>query len=97
MNKFVYHLGTTFVQERSSRILDSLTNNVRKEANYFFRYLKSMNKMEVSSWEDEIEKVRNFAAAREEYVHQHVAAKLGLGSPLPLRILQCKGSPLSVE
>lgn len=86
MNKFVYHLGTTFTQERSSHILDSLTNKVRKEANYFFRYLKSMNKLEVSSWEDEIEKVRNFAAAREEYVHQHVAAKLGLGSPLPLRV-----------
>jgi len=84
--KFVYHTGTTFTPARSSHILDSMVNNIKEEAVYFNNYLNQIGKNEVSSWDNELEKVRNFIAAREEFVHQNVATNLELGTPLPLRI-----------
>ncbi len=55
--KFVYHTGTTFTPARSSHILDSMVNNIKEEAVYFNNYLNQIGKNEVSSWDNELEKV----------------------------------------
>ena len=86
MTKFVAHAGTTFESEHVSQVLDSMLALLEPEADYFFKYLQSYKKTEVSSWKAEAEKVRNYLTAREHFLFNHVADSLRLGTPVALRI-----------
>lgn len=87
MTKFVAHAGTTFGEENTEKILDSMMAILDKDADYFRDFLAKKNIKESSqTWKDESMKVRNFIVARQNIVMGHVASNLQLGSAVPLRI-----------
>lgn len=86
INKFTLHAGTTFDEEHTSAVMDSMINLVQDEADYFFNFLTAKKQNEASSWRDECEKVRNFITARPDFLFKHVSDSLRIGEPAPLRI-----------
>lgn len=87
MTKLVAHAGTTFGEDHTAYVLDSMMNILNKEADYFRDFLAKKNIKESSgTWKDEAMKVRNFIVARQNVVMGHFSSNLQLGNAVPLRI-----------
>lgn len=74
--KCCVHLATTFSAERMNKILDSLLNNVRTEAEYYANYLSDRRKME-GPFEDNISAIRKFVNNRIPFIYKDIKSTYG--------------------
>lgn len=77
--KCCVHLATTFSAERMNKILDSLLNNVRTEAEYYAKYLSDHEKIE-KPFEDDINSIRTFIDNRVPYIYRDIKSTYGPSS-----------------
>lgn len=74
--KCCVHLATTFSADRMNKILDSLLNNVRTEAEYYAKYLSDHKKIE-KPFEDDINSIRTFIDKRVPYIYRDIKSTYG--------------------
>lgn len=85
LTKFIVHLATTFSPNRVVHILDSMVANIKDEALYNSQYRKE-NGLSVSSWNSQIEKMRDFAEKRPTNVFKHLKNYYSLGDTSSIRM-----------
>jgi len=86
ITKFLIHLETTFDANRVINLLNEMTSYIEPDALVYESYLRENWKMEVASWEGDIEVMRTFAQQRPGNIYRHLANYFKLGAMDSFRI-----------
>ncbi len=86
-------LGTTFKAERVIGMIDEFQNNIKDE----FPYHAQRWGLNAGTWNSEVERMRNFARQRNDYLLRHVAEFFDLGDNVRLNVATFPAGAGAVE
>jgi len=82
IQRFAFHINTTFDPAKVNASIDSIKALIEPEMPYHFSRWGS----NLSSWNSEINVMRNFANQRPNYIRQHIAKQFGLPGTFTLTL-----------
>lgn len=86
INRFLYHLDTTFASDRLLAMIDEKQQELEPEMQEFFDRWGSGDPNLLEKWYAEIDEMRQFAFNRKEYILTHISDQFDLTGMSRLRI-----------
>ena len=87
INRFLYHLDTTFTSDRIIGLIDEKQAEMEPEMKEFFDRWGSGDTDLMENWYVEIDEMRQFALNRKEYVMRYISEQFDLEGLFRLRII----------
>ena len=87
IQQFAAHLNSTFTANRVDRIVDSLSSEISTEMPRHIEKWKSESGIQsMQAWQNELDKIKQFAASRPDVVFDHLNTQFGLSGTTDLSI-----------